>query len=89
MIRPITLAATLALLPIIALAQQPQQPPDPELVQAQLRIDLGKAQFDAGQYQAKAAQLTKALAEAQAKIAELTKDKPPVADAGKPAPKKP
>jgi len=62
----IVLAATLVLVSIVAQAQTPVPPPDPAAVQAALRMELGKAQFEAGQFQA-------ALVKAQARVAELEK----------------
>ncbi len=50
-----------------------QQQADPITAQAMLRMELGKAQFEAGQFQAQLVQVQAALKQAQDKIAELEK----------------
>lgn len=79
-------------LPAVAQNALQQPPPDPEMVQAELRGQLAKTMMEAAQFQAKAAQAQAALKAAQAKITELenaSKDGKPTAAAEPPKPTHP
>lgn len=70
--RVLLVICCLALTSTFGLAQ-PASQPDPQLVQAQIKQELGRAIFESGQAQAQALQLTAALKAEQAKVAELEK----------------
>ena len=90
-------ALFLGFIPVLAWAQgASQQSPDPQMIQAGLKQELGKALFEAGQYQAAAAQAQAALTKAQGEAAALksywaayTASVAPVAETGPHGPKKP
>lgn len=81
--RRILIAVVVGILPAMALADGVPQPPppDPALVAAGLRQELGKAIFEGGQIQAQLAHANAALAKAQARITELEKETKPAAEA--------